>query len=91
MSVFDVLQERGFIAQVSHEDEIREMLEKEKGFDCHEPSASKRLETKKLIAELSETIPQVEANLFRATENVVLNKVLGYKIHGEKHTFLEDY
>ncbi len=24
-------------------------------------------------------------------ENVVLNKVLGYKIHGEKHTFLEDY
>ena len=28
MSVFDVLQERGFIAQVSHEDEIREMLEK---------------------------------------------------------------
>ena len=38
MSVFDVLQERGFIAQVSHEDEIREMLEKKKitfyiGFD----------------------------------------------------------
>ena len=38
MSVFDVLKERGFIAQVSHEDEIREMLEKEKitfyiGFD----------------------------------------------------------
>ena len=38
MSVFDVLQERGFIAQVSHEEEIREMLEKEKitfyiGFD----------------------------------------------------------
>ena len=38
MSVYDVLQERGFIAQVSHEEEIREMLEKEKitfyiGFD----------------------------------------------------------
>lgn len=38
MSVFDVLQERGFIAQVSHEAEIRELLEKEKvtfyiGFD----------------------------------------------------------
>ena len=30
MSVFDVLQERGFIAQVSHEEEIRELLEKEK-------------------------------------------------------------
>ena len=38
MSVFDVLQERGLIAQVSHEEEIRELLEKEKitfyiGFD----------------------------------------------------------
>ena len=56
-----------------------------------EPSVSKRLETKRLIASLSETIPQVESNLFRATENVVLNKVLGYKINGERHTFLEDY
>ena len=53
--------------------------------------SSKRLETKNLIAELKKTNPQVEKNLFRSTENVVLNKVLGYKIHGEKHTFLEDY
>ena len=54
-------------------------------------SNSKRLETKKLIAALKETVPQVESNIFRATENVVLNKVLGYKIHGVKHSFLEDY
>ena len=38
MSVFDVLQERGFIRQLSHEEEIKELLEKEKvtfyiGFD----------------------------------------------------------
>ena len=38
MSVFDVLQERGFVKQMSHEAEIRELLEKEKitfyiGFD----------------------------------------------------------
>ena len=38
MSVFDVLKERGFIQQMTHEDEIRELLEKEKvtfyiGFD----------------------------------------------------------
>ena len=59
--------------------------------DSDEPSDSKRLETKRLIASLAKTIPQVESNLFRATENVVLNKVLGYKIHGEKHSFLEDY
>ncbi|MBN2795402.1 MAG: tyrosine--tRNA ligase [Clostridia bacterium] len=38
MSVFDILQERGFIEQVTHEQEVRELLEKEKvkfyiGFD----------------------------------------------------------
>ena len=54
-------------------------------------SVSKRLETKKLIAELGKTNPQIAQNLFKATQNVVLNKVLGYKIHGEKHSFLEDY
>ena len=44
MSVFDVLQERGFIRQLSHEEEIKELLEKEKvtfyiGFD---PTADSR-------------------------------------------------
>ena len=53
--------------------------------------SSKRLEVKSLIAELKKTNPQVEKNLFRSTENVVLNKVLGYKLNGERHTFLEDY
>jgi tRNA(Ile)-lysidine synthase TilS/MesJ len=52
---------------------------------------SKRLETKRLIAEMKKTNPFIEANLFKATQNVVLNKVLGYKLHGEKHSFLEDY
>ena len=38
MSVFDELKARGLIAQMTHEDEIRELLEKEKvtfyiGFD----------------------------------------------------------
>ncbi len=38
MSVFDTLKERGYIAQLTHEEEIRELLEKEKvtfyiGFD----------------------------------------------------------
>ena len=38
MSVFDVLKERGFVKQMSHETEIKELLEKEKitfyiGFD----------------------------------------------------------
>ncbi|MBQ4092350.1 MAG: tyrosine--tRNA ligase, partial [Firmicutes bacterium] len=38
MSVFDTLMERGYIEQCTHEDEIKELLEKEKvsfyiGFD----------------------------------------------------------
>ena len=28
MSVYDVLKERGFLKQLSHEDEIKELLEK---------------------------------------------------------------
>ena len=31
MSVYDVLKERGFLKQLSHEDEIKELLEKENG------------------------------------------------------------
>ena len=54
-------------------------------------SASKRLETKNLIARLKETNPQVEKNILKATENVVLNKVLGYKKDGVRRSFLEDY
>ncbi len=54
-------------------------------------SDSKRLETKALIARLKETNPQVEKNLLKTTENVVMNKVLGYKFDGVKHDFLEYY
>ncbi|MBR2121600.1 MAG: ATPase [Lachnospiraceae bacterium] len=54
-------------------------------------STSKRIEVKKLIADLKKTNPQIEQNLFRATENVVLDKVLGYKSEGVRHSFLENY
>jgi hypothetical protein len=33
----------------------------------------------------------VEKNILKATENVVLNKVLGYKKDGVRRSFLEDY
>ncbi len=52
---------------------------------------SKRLETKKLIAELKKTNPQVDINIFRSMENVNIDTVIGYKKNGEKHSFLEDY
>ena len=54
-------------------------------------TGSKRLETKHLIAELKKTNPSVEANIFRSMENVPLNKILSWKLHGEKHSFLEKY
>ena len=40
---------------------------------------------------LKETNPQVEKNIFRTTENVVINKVLGYKRNGVRYSFLDYY
>ena len=54
-------------------------------------TGSKRVETKNLIAMLKETNPQVEKNIFRTTENVVINKVLGYKRNGVRYSFLDYY
>ena len=56
-----------------------------------EASASKRLETKRLIAQLKDTIPQLESNLLRSTQNVSVDHVLGYKKEGRYHSFLEEY
>lgn len=60
---------------------------------CHEDgtTASKRLETKKLIASLKETNPYVENNIFKSVENVNLNTVIAYKKNGERHHFLDEY
>ena len=60
---------------------------------CHEDgtTASKRLETKKLIAELKKTNPFVESNIFRSVENVNLDTVIEYKKDGVRHHFLEEY
>jgi len=60
---------------------------------CHEDgtTASKRLETKKLIAQLKKSNPQVEANIFRSVENVNLSTVIAYKEDGVRHHFLDAY
>ena len=60
---------------------------------CHEDgtTSSKRLETKKLIAELKKTNPQVEANIFNSVSNVNLSTVIAYKEDGIKHHFLDSY
>ena len=60
---------------------------------CHEDgtTSSKRLETKKLIAELKKNNPFVESNIFKSMENVNLDTVIEYKKNGERHHFLDEY
>ncbi len=60
---------------------------------CHidGTTASKRLETKRLIAELKKTNPYVESNIFRSMENVNLDTVIEYKKDGIRHNFLDEY
>ncbi len=60
---------------------------------CHEDgtTSSKRLETKKLIAELKKTNPFVESNIFSSMENVNLDTVIEYKKNGVRHNFLDEY
>ena len=54
-------------------------------------SASKRMETKQLIRKLHETNPDVESHLYNCARCVNLDTVLGYKLRGEEHSFLDDY
>ncbi len=54
-------------------------------------TSSKRLEVKKLIANLKKINPFVEANIFKSVENVNLDTVIEYKQGGVRHHFLDDY
>ena len=54
-------------------------------------SSSKRLEIKRLIAEMKKVNPQVEMNIFRSMENVNLSTVISYKQDGKLHSFLDTY
>ena len=57
----------------------------------NEENQSKRMEIKKLIAELKKTNPFVESNIFKSVENVNLDTVVGYKAKGVRHNFLDTY
>lgn len=56
-----------------------------------EISPSARLETKKLIKELSKSIPDVEMHIFRSIHNVNLDTFVAYKQEGKEHSFLEKF
>lgn len=53
--------------------------------------SSERQNTKNLIKTLSKDFPFLEKNLFACTANVYLDKILGYKYRGEKHSFPDLY
>ncbi|MFR4763745.1 MAG: tRNA 2-thiocytidine(32) synthetase TtcA, partial [Anaerococcus obesiensis] len=50
-----------------------------------------RKKIKNLIEELKEDIPNVEKSILRSAENVNCDMVLGYKINGKEHSFMEEF
>ena len=57
----------------------------------NEENQSKRMEIKKLIAELKKTNPFVEGNIFKSVENVNLDTIIAYKKDRRKVHFLDEY
>ena len=57
----------------------------------NEENQSKRMEIKKLIAELKKTNPFVEGNIFKSVENVNIDTLIEYKQGGVRHSFLDAY
>ena len=52
---------------------------------------SKRLEMKNLIHQFEKKNPHVAANIFKSSENVNIETILGIKKDGKKISFLDDY
>lgn len=54
-------------------------------------SSTKRGEIKKMIKELDKVNPYIKKNIFKSSENVNLDALLGYKKNKISHNYLEDY
>ena len=52
---------------------------------------NKRYEIKDLLENLRKDFVNVDANIFRAAENVSMDGILGWKKDGEEFSFLDDY
>ncbi|MDR1570072.1 MAG: tRNA 2-thiocytidine biosynthesis protein TtcA [Oscillospiraceae bacterium] len=59
--------------------------------DPNNRNASKRGETKRLIAELKKTHPAVEQCIFQSVHRVNLNTIIGYVQDGTPRRFTDDY
>ena len=52
---------------------------------------SKRQEVKELLRRLKQDNPDIEKSIFNSIHAVSLDTIIGYKTHGELHSFLEGY
>ncbi len=52
---------------------------------------NKRHEIKELIKELKKNFSDVEKSIFRSAQNVNMDSILGWKKHGESHSYLDFY
>lgn len=56
-----------------------------------EKIGNKRYEIKELIKELKKKFDGVDKSIFKSTENVDMNNIIGWTKNGEKHLFLENF
>ena len=54
-------------------------------------TSSKRRETKELVAQLVKNNPDIKKRIIQSTQNVNIEKVLGWKNSEGKHSFLDNY
>lgn len=54
-------------------------------------SSSKREEIKQLIKQLKNINPNIDKNIFRSSENINLNTILGYYKDKKSYSFLDEY
>lgn len=59
--------------------------------ESSDEEVSKRNEIKKLINELSKVNKNIDYNIFKSTDNVNLNCVIGTKYNGKYKSFLDEY
>jgi len=53
--------------------------------------ASKRQEMKNLVQKLKKLNPQADQSIFKSMENVNVDTAIGWKMNGERHSFLDKY
>lgn len=52
---------------------------------------SKRKEMKELVKQLRKNHSAIDDNIFKSISNININAILGYRLNGEMHSFLDNY